>query len=91
MNLTTIISNMDGQIASLVRSNPFIAVVALIVLAFFIYRRPKFFLTLFLIGVLIMGVFYVVSSLSTSGSAKKERLIEKSAPEESFGTQRPRI
>lgn len=88
MNLTGIVNNLAGSIVDLARSNPLIFLIALIILAFLIYRRPKFFLIIFLLCLLLIVVLYVVSDLSTSGTAKKDRLIEKSIPGDSCKTPR---
>jgi hypothetical protein len=80
MNLMAVAERIAGSIAYVARSHPLISLAAMIIIAILIYRRPKFFIVLFLIGVLITGVLFAVSTLSTLASAKKERLIEKSAP-----------
>lgn len=74
------INDITGAIAAFARSNPIIALIALIMLSFLIYRKPIFFLFIFLLGLLLAGVLYVVLNASTSGVVKKERLIQKGAP-----------
>ncbi len=86
MNLAELFDNLSGSIIDLATSNPIIAIIVLIVLAFLAYRRPKLFLLILLLGAVLMGVIYIVSDLSTSGTSKKEGLIEKSVPENSFRT-----
>ena len=80
MNLTNVMNDMTGAIASFARSSPLIGVVVLIFLAFLIYRKPVFFLAMFFLGLLLAGVLYIIMNASTSGVAKKERLIQKGAP-----------
>lgn len=81
MDLIAVANNIAGSIAAVARSHPIISLTALIVIALLIYRRPRFFIILLLVIVLLVGVLYAVSTLVSSGSTKKERLIEKSAPE----------
>jgi ABC-type nitrate/sulfonate/bicarbonate transport system permease component len=55
-----IINELTDPIASFARSNPIVAIVALIVLAFLVYRKPLFFLAIFFLGLLLAGVVYLI-------------------------------
>jgi len=79
MNL---ISELTDLIVSFARSNPLIALVALIIFAFLVYRKPMFFLAIFCLGLLIAGVVYIIMEASSSGVSEKERLIRKGVPVE---------
>ncbi len=73
---------MDGinNIISYLQSNPLIGIAVLLLLALMIYREPRFFLTVFLIGAVILAVAYLVFDISGVGMSHKETLINKSMP-----------
>ncbi len=77
MNFWTIISNITSPVVSFSQSNPLIAIAALIVMAFLIYRKPYFFMVVFLIGLLILGALYFIMSASSSEVPVKERMIQE--------------
>jgi len=41
---------------------------------FFIYRKPKLFFGLLGLGLLLVGLFYLIMSISSQGSEKKKKL-----------------
>ena len=67
-------SGLMGSIVSFVQNNPIIAIVFVLGLLFFMYRKPKLFFTLFGVGVLLAGLLYLVMNLAGSGSEKKKAL-----------------
>lgn len=77
MNFLDFIHALTGQIGSFARSYPVIALVAVIILAFLIYRKPLFFVGIFCLVLILAGVFYVIMDASGSGVSKKERMIRK--------------
>jgi hypothetical protein len=77
MNFSDIISAFTSPVISFAQSNPLIATAAAVFLAFLIYRRPFFFLLMFLIGLLVVGALYVIISASSSGVSVKERMINE--------------
>ncbi len=92
MDLTGIIDDVTDWIAGFAHSSPIAFILALAALVFFIYQRPKLFLFIFILGTILAGVLYAVSSLSMSGTAKKEGLIEKSVTTENiFRSPLPRM
>lgn len=91
MDFMDIISDLAGSITDFAGSNPLIAIVVALVLAFIIYRKPKLFFAILVVCAVIIGVMYVLSNLSTSGTAKKDRLIEKSVPDNLMRIPQPRI
>jgi Ca2+/Na+ antiporter len=82
--MADIINEIVGSISSFARSNSLVFFVALAVLAFLIYRRPKFFLTLIFLGLLLAGVVYLILQTAASGVAKKQRLIHREVPVENI-------
>ncbi len=75
MSFSDIISAAAGPAVSFAHSNPLIAVAALAVLAFLIYRRPYFFILMLLIGLLVVGALYIIMSASGPGVSVKERMV----------------
>ncbi len=67
---------MDG-IVSFAQGNTVIVIVLTLVLLFCIYRKPKLFFALLFLGLLLAGVFYMISSLAGSGLEQKKRLIDQ--------------
>ena len=69
-----------GSINSIIaffQNNLFIAIAAAILLVFLLYRKPKLFLTIFLIALFLSGVFYLISTLSSTGVSHKEKILQK--------------
>jgi len=69
-----------GSINSIIaffQNNLFIAIVAAILLVFLLYRKPKLFLTIFFIALFLSGVFYLISTLSSTGVSHKEKILQK--------------
>jgi hypothetical protein len=66
-----------GAIFSYYRNEPLIAIVVAIVAIFLLVRYTKLFLKFFLLGLLLLVVFYLISNLASSGVSQKEKLIEK--------------
>ncbi len=64
---------MDG-IFSLAQNNPIIVIVLVLGLLFFMYRKPKLFFSLLGLGLLLVGLFYLIMSMAGSGSEKKKAL-----------------
>ena len=85
MDFTVIIKDLTGQISVFAQANPLIALAVLLILAYFTYRKPLLFFSVFILGLVLAGVLYVILSVSTPGVSKKEQLIQKgSEPENSF-------
>lgn len=66
-----------SEITNLVTGNPLIAVGAAIVLLILIYLKPKIFLTLLIIVVLLGVIFRFIIGTTSSVAPQKERMIEK--------------
>ena len=54
------------------------AVAFAIVLLFLLFRKPKVFFTISAIVLLLLGIFYLISNVSSTGVTYKEKLISKS-------------
>jgi len=49
-----------------------------IVLLFLLFRKPKVFLTVSAIVLLLLGILYLISNIASTGVTYKEKLISKS-------------
>jgi ABC-type microcin C transport system permease subunit YejB len=65
---------MDS-IVSFVQNNTVIAILLALVLLYFMYRKPKLFFGLLLIGLFLAGLYYMITTMAGSGSAQKKRMI----------------
>ena len=64
---------MDG-VVSFAQNNPIIAIVLAAGVLFVIYRKPKLFFGLLGLGILLVGLLYLIVSISGQGSEKKKAL-----------------
>ena len=67
---------IDGLIL-FAQSHTVIAIVIALVLLFFLYRKPKLFLTLLFLGLFLAGVFHMITRMAGSGSEQKKRLMHE--------------
>jgi hypothetical protein len=65
---------IDG-IISFAQTNTAIGIVIVVGLLFFIYRKPKLSFALLFLGLFLVGLFYMITSIAGPGSEKKKRLI----------------
>ncbi|MEW6002236.1 MAG: hypothetical protein AB1638_06260 [Nitrospirota bacterium] len=66
-----------NSILSLFRENLLITVVIAILLIFLLYRRPKLFFSILIITLIMAGVFYLISNLSSTAVSQKQKLLQK--------------
>jgi Ca2+/Na+ antiporter len=64
---------MDA-IVSFAQNNPILVIVLVLVLLFFVYRKPKLFFGLLFLGLFLAGLLYLIMSMAGSGSEKKKAL-----------------
>jgi ABC-type polysaccharide/polyol phosphate export permease len=81
MDFSDAISELTGVVSSFAQSQPLITVFILLVIAFFTYRKPVFFVSVLTLGLIVAGTFYFIMSMSNPGVSKKGELIKKSVPE----------
>ena len=65
---------MNG-IVSFAQNNKIIVIVLAVGLLFFMYRKPKHFFVLLVLGLFLAGVFHMVTRMADSGLEKKKGLI----------------
>ena len=66
-----------NSIVSFAHTNTVIALILALVLLFFMYRKPKLFFTLLFLGLFLVGMFYLITNMASSGSEQKKRLISE--------------
>ena len=77
-------SGIMETIRSFAQKNTLIVIVLALGLLFFMYRKPKLFFTTLFLGLLLVGLFYLITSMGGSGSEQKKRLIhEEETPSDS--------
>jgi membrane protein implicated in regulation of membrane protease activity len=59
------------------QTNTYVAILVGLILLFFLVRKPKLFLTIFIIAVVLLGISYLISSVTSIGMTKKSVLINK--------------
>ena len=74
------------RIVSFAQNHVIIVILIALGLIFFMIRKPKLFFSIFSIGLVLAGLFYIVTILAGSGSEKKSKLIEEK--EEQVDTNR---
>lgn len=85
MDFTAIINDLTGQISDFVQTKPLISLALLLILVYFTYRKPLIFFSVFILGLILVGVLYLIISMSAPGVLQKEKLIQKGMePENSF-------
>ena len=85
MDFTAIINDLTGRLSEFAKAQPLIALAVLLILAYLMYRKPLFFFSVLILGLVLAGVLYVILSMSAPGVSQKEKLIEKGrVPENSF-------
>ncbi len=59
------------------QNNLIAAIAAVVIIALFMYKKPKlFFLLLFLSGI-ILGVMYIINTVSDIGTGHKKAIVER--------------
>ena len=65
---------MNGMV-SYVQSHPFLGIALALCFLFLLFRRPKLFLGVLLLGAFLVGVFYMITNMAISGSQQKKSLL----------------
>jgi galactitol-specific phosphotransferase system IIC component len=64
-------------IVSLAQNHVIIVILIALGLIFLMIRKPKLFFSLLTLGLILAGLFYLITNIATSGSEKKSKLIEE--------------
>jgi 4-hydroxybenzoate polyprenyltransferase len=71
------LSGFMAGIVSFVQNHTVIVIVLALSLLFFIYRKPKLFFALLFLGLFLVGLFYMITSMAGSASEQKKRLMHE--------------
>jgi len=71
------LSGFMDSIISFAQNNTIIAIVLVLGLLYFLYRKPKLFFVLLFIGLFLYGLFYMITSMGGSGAAQKKKMIQQ--------------
>jgi hypothetical protein len=63
------------SIVSFAQNHWVIAIVLALGLLYFMYRKPKLFFGIALIGLFLAGLFYMITSIAGPGAEQKRRLL----------------
>ena len=75
MDFSAIIDSVE----SFLKVNILIAITVGALLVFLLFKKPKLFLTIFFISLLLAGAFYLISNVSSIGVSHKGKMIEEKA------------
>jgi hypothetical protein len=64
-------------IISFAQDNTVIAIILGLGLLYFMYRKPKLFFVILLLGLFLYGLFYMIRSVAGPGAAQKKRIIQQ--------------
>jgi hypothetical protein len=65
---------MDS-IVSFAQNHTVIVIVLALGLLLFMYRKPKLFFGILFLGLFLVGLYYMITSMAGSGSEQKKRMI----------------
>ena len=70
-------SQFMDTILSFAQNHTIIVIVLALVLLYVMYRKPKVFFGILLLGVLLAGLFYLITSISGPAKDQKKKLIHE--------------
>jgi len=67
-----------NDVLSFAQNQPVIIVIILaLVFLYFLYRKPKLFFGLLVLGALLVGIFYLITNISGPAKEQKKKLIHE--------------
>jgi len=71
-------SRFMNDVLSFAQNQPVIIIIILaLVLLYFLYRKPKLFFGILILGALLVGIFYLISNISGPAKEQKRKLIQE--------------
>ena len=64
------------------RGNPFVAAAVGLFFLFLLIRKPKLFLFLFILGLILAAALYFIANVASTGKANKTKVIEEETTSE---------
>ncbi len=71
------ISRFFDDLVYFLKDNPLFAIIGAVILAAFIFARPKTVVKFALLFVLLAGVIYMIYTLAAIGTERKRKVLEK--------------
>jgi hypothetical protein len=71
------LSEMVNSVTLFFKDNPIIAVAVGLLLLFLLIRKPKLFLVLFCLVLLLAAALYLIMDVASIGKTGKEKIIQK--------------
>ena len=68
---------MTDSIVSFAQNYTVIAIILALGLLFFMYRKPKLFFGILLLGLFLAGLYYMITTMAGSGTEQKKRIIQQ--------------
>lgn len=68
-------SGVMESIVSLAQNYKVIVIILALGLLFLMYRKPKLFFGILLIGLFLAGLYYLITTMAGSGSEQKKRML----------------
>jgi hypothetical protein len=65
------------SVVSFAQDHWVIAIFIALALLYFMYRKPKLFFGIVLLGLFLAGIFYMITSIAGPGSEQKRRLLHE--------------
>jgi hypothetical protein len=69
------LSEFMDSIVSFAQNHMVIAIVLVLGLLFFMYRKPKLFFGILFLGLFLAGLYYMITTMAGSGVEQKKRII----------------
>jgi len=71
-------SRFINDVLSFAQNQPVIIIIILaLVLLYFMYRKPKLFFGILILAALLVGIFYLITSVSGPAKGQKKKLIHE--------------
>ena len=66
-----------NEVVMYLRENPYIAGALGLLFLFLLFTKPKLFFSVVILVGILAGVFYLISSLASTGASQKEKMFYK--------------
>ena len=76
------LSGIADAVSAFFRGNPLVAVAVGLFFLFLLIRKPRLFLFLFILGLILAAALYFIADVASTGKANKTKVIEKGTTSE---------
>jgi hypothetical protein len=70
-------SETINNITTYLQSNIYVSLGLVLVFLLLIFRKPKIFITIFVVAFLLFGILYMLSDVTETGDVHREEMAEK--------------